>query len=498
MTGELTGYLEGLTVTQGAGVGEPFRVLHWQRRLIREAFGSGPGDCAFSVARGNGKSTFVAGVACAFVDGPLRQPRAEVLAVASSFLQARVVFDHALAFLGGDRLADRETWRVWDTQNAARILHRPSGASLQVIAADPRRMHGRAPVLVLADEPAQWEPAKADRALAALRTGLGKMPGSRLLALGTRPRDPAHFFSKMLEGKRAVVYAARPDDPPFQRRTWKRANPSLDIMPALEERLRVEAEEARRDPEALASFRALRLNLGTADTVEAVLLDPGLWRKAAGEVDPAGPYVLGLDLGTTAAMSAAAGFWPETGRLEGLACYGDTPDLRSRGLADGVGSLYRTCFERGELITSPGRVSSLRELLDEVWGRWGSPSAIVCDRWREGELRDALKALSWPRCQLVVRGMGYRDGGEDVRLFRRAFLKGTVRPVPSLLLASAMGEARTVTDPAGNSKLAKSTEGGRRKSARDDAAAAAILAVAEGVRTPARPARTGFRYRGAV
>ena len=39
-----------------------------------------------------------------------------------------------------------------------------------------------------------------------------------------------------------------------------------------------------------------------------------------------------------------------------------------------------------------------------------------------------------------------------------------------------------VTDPAANAKLAKKTQGGRRADARDDLAAAAILAVAEGTR----------------
>ena len=489
-TNALVGYLEGLEVTQGAGAGEPFRVLHWQRRFLRAAF-TGPGDAALSVARANGKSTFVAGLGCAFVDGPLRQSRAEVLVVASSFLQARVVFDHAVAFLG-ERLADRETWRVWDTQNAARILHRPSGASLQVIAADPRRMHGRAPVLVLADEPAQWEPAKGDRALAALRTGLGKVPGSRLIALGTRPQAPDHWFARMLDGDRAVVYAARPDDPPFHRRTWKRANPSLDIMPALEERLRVEAEEARRDAGALASFRALRLNQGVSDTVEAVLIEAGIWRAHIGEAVAVGPYVLGLDLGTTEAMTAAAGYWPDTGRLDALAVFGDDPDPKARGLRDGVGRLYMDCERRGELLTSPGRVSDLRTLLDEVWTRWGAPAAIVCDRWREGELRDALAALRFPRAALVVRGMGYKDGGEDVRGFRRAVLAGEVMPRDNLLLTAAMSEARTISDPAGNAKLAKKSEGGRRTAARDDAAAAAVLAVA----LAWRKRRTGERVDG--
>ena len=39
-----------------------------------------------------------------------------------------------------------------------------------------------------------------------------------------------------------------------------------------------------------------------------------------------------------------------------------------------------------------------------------------------------------------------------------------------------------MSDPAGNAKLSKGSQGGRRLRARDDAACAPILAVAEGVR----------------
>ena len=72
-----------------------------------------------------------------------------------------------------------------------------------------------------------------------------------------------------------------------------------------------------------------------------------------------------------------------------------------------------------------------------------------------------------------------------MQAFRRACAEGRVTPVPALLLRSAMAEARTISDSAGNAKLSKSTQGGRRLRARDDAAAAALLAVAEGVRRPA-------------
>ncbi len=119
----------------------------------------------------------------------------------------------------------------------------------------------------------------------------------------------------------------------------------------------------------------------------------------------------------------------------------------------------------------------------------------MADRWREGELRDALTAAGVPLASLELRGQGFKDGAEDVRAFRRACAEGRVSPVTSLLLRSAMAEARTVSDPAGNEKLAKATQGGRRARARDDAAAAAILAIAAGVRRPAQ-SKPRWRYRG--
>ena len=475
-------YLAGLKITQGEGVGEPFPIFPWESRFLRGAF-RGDGDSALSVARGNGKTTLLAGVAAAFIDGPLRQPRGDVVIAASSFGQARISFEHVRAFLG-DKLAIKTEWRTWDTTQQAAIEHRPTGARVRCIGCDPARAHGLAPALVLADEPAQWEPSKSDRMVSALRTAMGKIPDSRLVALGTRPADSEHWFSKLLESAEfSQCHAARPDDPPFQRRTWAKANPSLKYLPALEARIGKEAAEARSDPSKLAEFQALRLNQGTPDTLQATLIDAGTWRRiVTPENERRGRWALGLDLGTSAAMSAAAGYWPETGALEALACFPELPDLRERGLADGVGRLYARMYERGELIIAGKRASDIRALLFEVRERWGFPDLIVCDRWREAELRDALEKAGFPVTALEVRGQGFKDGGEDVRLFREACLADAVKPERSILLTAAMGEARVIMDAAGNSKLSKKTEGGRRHRARDDAAAAAILAVAAGYR----------------
>ena len=488
----LPAYISSLTITQGAGTGEPFRVLAWQRRFLRGAFGV-DGDSALSIARGNGKSTLVAAIACAVVDGPLRRPRSEVVCVASSFAQGRVIFEHVRAFLeaAGRDLADRRTWRVQDSANVATIEHKATGARVRCIGSDPKRAHGLAPLFVLADEPAQWEPARRDAMHAALITAMGKLDGSRLIALGTRPAGDGHWFAKMLDGGAdyAQSHHCHEDDPPFRRRTWSKANPSLAAMPALERRIRKEASNARADDALMASFRALRLNQGTDDVAVATLLAAGTWKRITGEAAREGRPVWGLDLGQSEAMAAVAAFWPTTGRLESIASFPTVPSLAERGLLDGVGGLYVRMAERGELFPTGGEAVDIEALLREAWERFGAPAAIAADRWRVRELADILNMIGLPRCPLYERGQGFKDGGEDVRDFRRACVEGKVRPVPSLLLTAAMSEARAVGDPSGNWKLAKSAEGGRRRRAKDDAAAAAILAVAAGVRTGAPPPR---------
>ena len=330
----LVDYLGTLTLTGGDHDGEPLEVLPWQARFIRGAFGQ-PGDAGLSLGRGNGKSALCAGIACAVVDpaGPLHGNRREVVVVASSFAQGRIIFEDALAFLGARHdLGDRSEWRRQDSPNNATLEHRASGARIRCLGSDPRRAHGIRPALVLCDEPAQWPPSTGERMLAALRTSLGKSPGTKLVALGTRPSDPGHWFARLLEGAAySQTHAARPNDPPFQVRTWRRANPSLDHLPSLLEQLRTEAADARRDPALLWQFRALRLNGGQPDTEQALLLEAGLWASIEGTAGLSGPTVWGIDLGTTAAQSAVACYWPQTGALRAVAAFPAEPSLSERG-----------------------------------------------------------------------------------------------------------------------------------------------------------------------
>ena len=501
---KLATWAAGVRVPSGDGAGEPWQVCAWQRRLLAAVENPAHQVIACSTARANGKTALAALIARAFLPGgPIFRPGKQVLVVSATHEQARLVLEDVASWRPSARTLDylAKQGAPWQVANSKQVARARAGrAEVRAMSARPKSLHGIRPDLIICDELTQW--TQAPEMWSALRTSLGKRRGTKLLAVGTRPiAGSSHPFDRLLNGGAdlSLVYAATEADERGRRlghrRTWRKANPSLDVLPSLEDTLRREWAEAQCDDGSMAAFRSLRLNMGTRDTAESLLVDAGVWEAATADAPREGSLVVGVDLGATAAMSAAAGYWIGSGRLDAVACFGSDPDLLRRGQADGVGDLYSRMHRRGELVLSHGRVSDVKVLLEEVWDRWGKPAALVCDRWREGELRDALQTLGMPRTALLVRGQGFKDGGQDVRDFRSAFLGGRVRPVESLLLASAMGEARTVRDPSGNEKLAKSSQGGRRTRARDDAAAAAILSVAVGERRRRRGGqRSGRRW----
>ena len=482
----LAAFLETLTVSQGPNAGANLKLLAWQRRFIAGAFADGIDTAALTVARGNGKSALCAGLAAAAVVGPLAVRRGACLVVASSFAQARIIFEYARDFMAPWVDANPERYRVNDSQSAALIEDRETGALVRCIGSDSRRAHGGGPRLMLADEPAQWPPNFAEAMYAALATSRGKIEDARLIALGTRPASGASWFARLLEGGPHVyaqVHAAPPDAPPFAPETWETANPSLAAFPALRTAIEREGERAALDSSLLAPFRALRLNMGVSDTEARLLLEAETWAAVETDTLPpaSGALILAVDLGGGASATGAAAYWPSTGRLEAMAWFPALPTLAERGLADGVGGLYVDLAKRGELLTTPGRTVPPADVLRWALERWGRPVVLVSDRYKQSEIVQAADDASLLP-ELRFRGQGFRDGSEDVRRFRAGVLGGRVAAPVSALLRSQLAEATVVADIAGNEKLARANQGGRRQRARDDAIAAAILAVAEGER----------------
>ena len=482
LLGAFLRYSRNLPVSQGRRAGEMLELMDWQKNFAAGALADDCHVAALTMARGGGKSTFLGAIGAAAVGGPLAKPRGDVIIVASSFSQARTTWEHGYWFAKPQIEADKKRWRVVDNTHRAEIEDRETGARLRALPADPARLHSLAPSLVIVDEPAQQAPTKTDRIYAALETSLGKIPDSRLIAIGTRPADSSHWFERLLNGEAdySQAYFCEPGAE-LTEANFRQANPSYDHMPDLRAVYRAEAAKVGQDSSLRPQFDALRLNAGVIDFGRDMLLQPP--ELAALETDqlpePDGGYVLGFDLGSGWSQSAACAAW-QNGRTEVLAAWPRIPSLTERALADQQApGYYEQWAIEGSLITLGERVVDVGDLVGECLRRWGEPETVVADRWRLKELADAMAQNGLNPAIIRPRGQGFKDGGADVSDFRAAAVDRRIR-VPKLkALRGAMSGAVVVGDPAGNWKLHK---GLKRSGRRDDIAAAMVLAVAESER----------------
>ena len=170
--------------------------------------------------------------------------------------------------------------------------------------------------------------------------------------------------------------------------------------------------------------------------------------------------MIGIDLGSTDSLSAAAVIWPATGRLEVYAACAAVPELTllDRGRGDGVGARYKQLSDAGELWVYEGQRTTpvglfISDLAGELAG--AKVEACGCDRFRKSELIDALAAAKL-RWSPEWRGKGVVDGSADIRAFQRSVKQRWLRPCRGrLLLTHAISEAVLKRDPIGNATLHK-------------------------------------------
>ena len=96
---DLNRFISTLSITQGEGAGEPLRLFHWQRRFLRGAMKPDVSTAALTVSRGAGRRSSRRQSRLRPWTVPLVQNRAEIVLVASSFGQARILFEHCLALM---------------------------------------------------------------------------------------------------------------------------------------------------------------------------------------------------------------------------------------------------------------------------------------------------------------------------------------------------------------------------------------------------------------
>ena len=491
-------FLSLLRIPEGKNAGKPLKLADFQKKFVKGALAKKVMVGVLSIGRGNAKTALSAGLALGELVGALQekpQPRREIIIAARNRDQAKTAFNFLLGFIDGLPESDRGQFIIRRGSKLEVEFAGNGGGLARVIAADGKSILGGAPTLAIMDERAAWEREKGDNLENAILSGLGKRDG-RALIISTSAADDTNTFSRWLDEPPPGTYVQEhrpPLGPPADDlESLLIANPGAkEGIGSTPEWLVSQARlSIARGGSSLSSFRNLNLNQRVSTDNRSVLVTVDEWLGA--EVSPDdlperdGPCILGVDLGGSRSMSAAAFYWPETGRLEALGTFPSTPSLMDRGAADGVSDRYCQMQERGELSVMGSATVPTGPWLAEIVAHLDGivPDRIVGDRFREAEFRESLKAAGLDHVPFIWRGFGWKDGSEDVERFRRALFDGEVKVQPSLLLRFAFGDAITVIDDAGNHKLAKGRALGR-----IDAAAASILAVAEGARMKASPKR---------
>ncbi|MFD1482989.1 terminase large subunit domain-containing protein [Paracoccus nototheniae] len=491
-------FLGLLHVPEGKKAGKPLKLANFQRNFVKGALAKNVTVGVLSIGRGNAKTALSAGLSLAELVGALEerpQPNREIIFAARNRDQARIAFNFLLGYIRGLPEADQSLFTIRRGSKLEVEFGGNGGGLARCIAADGKSVLGGSPTLAIMDERAAWERAKGDDLENAILSGLGKRDG-RALIISTSAPDDTNTFSRWLDQPPPGSYVQehRPsfglpaDDLP----SLLAANPGAsEGIGSSADWLVSQARSAiARGGSALSSFRNLNRNERVSIENRSVLVTVDEWLSAEVAPDdlPAreGPCILGVDLGGSRSMSAAAFYWPDTGRLEALGTFPAFPSLADRGASDGVSGRYSEMHDRGELsvmgenTVPPG--PWLAEIVRQLDGI--QPVCIVGDRFRVAEFNEALNKAGLGRVPFLWRGFGWKDGSEDIERFRRALFDGELKVAPSLLLRFAFSDAVTIIDPAGNAKLGKGRSLGR-----IDAAAATVLAVAQGARMKATPQR---------
>jgi phage terminase large subunit-like protein len=487
-------FMQTLRIPEGPHAGKLVKLAPFQKDFIKGALADDVNTAILSVGRGAGKTALSAGLALASLIGVIdRQPKREVLLAARTRDQARIAWQFVAGFAASlpDDLQEQIIYR-----RAPRLEIEFEGDGgghfIRALAADGKSALGTAPTLVLMDERGHWPLDRGDALEAAILSGLGKR-GGRALLISTSAADDAHPFSRWLDDPLPGTYVQEHRPPPGlpadDLESLLLANPGSPFgVGASIEWLEGQARRAiARGGSNLTSFRLYNRNerVSGESRDQLITLDEWLACETADLPPRQGAAVIGIDLGGSASMTAAAFYWPETGRLECIGTFPAAPSLLDRGQSDGVAGRYLEMQNRGELTVLGDKTVPVAPWLTQVMRHvdGGPVAAITADRYKAAELSEAINRAGI-RAPVVWRGQGFRDGGEDCERFRRACFDGQVKAAQSLLLRSAFQDAICLRDPANNLKLAKA-----RSTGRIDAAAATVLAVAQGARIAALPAR---------
>ena len=466
-----------LKVPTGPLRGKPFKIDPWQESFIRDALAPGIREAGLSVARKNGKSGVIAALLLAYLAGPLNRPEWRGIVTSMTGELAKEL-RHAIELTAATAALPVTVYRS-PTPGRVEGLN---GARLDILAADKATGNAVGADIALIDEAGLLDESKRDLWNAVLSSTSGR--NGRLICISIRGESPMFGSMKERAGDPSVVwheYAAPEDCELDDTTAWTAANPGLKTGIKALAYMQDMSRRSLASPSDQRSFRSHDLNQ-PVDPGREMICSVTDWLKCMVEEDELPPrrgdVLVGFDAGGSSSMTSLCAVWPETGRTEAWGAFPGTPDLLTRGQADGCGGDYELMARAGELAIYPGLTTPVVDFLRDCAFRLDGHRVIAfgADRYRKAEILTALQqsGVPWPGCVVEWRGQGASgtaDGSHDVRAFQRKVLSRRIKIAQSLMMTSAIKASSVRFDSSGNPALEKAKARGR-----IDALSAAVIA----------------------
>lgn len=458
-------FFEGMLVhIEGPLAGQPFVLEPWQRELVRELFGRKLPDgrrqystLYLEVPRGNGKSTFAAGLALYLltVEG---EQSAKIYGAAADKAQAAIVFETAEKMVeASPQLAKGITAYRNKTMEFAE-----SGSKYIVLSSEAYTKHGLNPSGIIFDE----LHAQPNRDLYdVLVTAMGKRAQPLMVMITTAGYDrnsicweQHEYARKIIDGTisdptwLARIYAADAEDDWTSPAVWAKANPNYGVS-VREEFLRQQCASALQSPAYQNTFRRLYLNQWTQQ--ENRWIDMAAWDGCGGALpDLAGRRCFGgLDLASTTDIAALVlVFAPEAeGEPVALLPFFWIPQdsMIERERRDRVP--YSTWVRQGLVEATPGNVidyAYIRQRINELARRY-EIAEVAYDPWNATQLSLQLQDDG---LTMVEMRQGFASMTAPSKELLRLVLAGQIAHGGNPVLRWMADNVTAKSDPAGNVK----------------------------------------------
>jgi phage terminase large subunit-like protein len=401
--------------------------------------------------------------------------------------QASIVFEVAADMV---RMCPALAKRVKIVQSRKQLIYLPTNSFYKVLSADAHRQHGFNIHGVVFDE-LHTQPNR--KLFDVMTKGSGDARLQPLYFLITTAGNDTksicyetHQKAKdILRGKKKdptfypVIYGAEIDEDWTDPKVWKKANPSLGITITID-KVKSACESAKQNPGEENSFRQLRLNQWTKQSVRWMPMH--VWDECN---TPVNPKILegrncygGLDLSSTTDITAFVLVFPPTDDddVYHILPYFWIPkdNIQARVLKDSVP--YDIWERQNVLNTTQGNVvyyGYIERFIEELGEKYNIKE-IAFDRWGAVQMSQNLEGMGFT---VVPFGQGYKDMSPPTKELMKLTLEQKLAHGGHPVLRWMMDNIFIRTDPAGNIKpdKEKSTE-------KIDGAVALIMALDRAIR----------------